>query len=1706
MAAHAPANILLDSSAVLATRAPTVLAECDRLLTCGMFSERECNQLKSILLRVADMNSIRQVEKCFLSLMQNKQTGVKRRLSYNFSHVSSSTRIQRSDKQGSSTQHEEISRNLLYKAFSQAYKIPIFDTLYLNAGGNVLMHGMLYKKQRTGILSGKWVRRYFVLRGDFLEYYKYSRNTSNTQKVKTKRLYKRSKAMFIRPEAGDFHKFTLFGRSNVLWLKASSESQCHRWIVGIKLWLDYLINNDNMHEMGEIREGKHPNGNGTIEMLNPSVCQGRKVIKTAKPTVNGNLSNRMQSLSPHIVMQGKLQRKEGIRGLRRWFSYDAALSRHVLALSRSDKDSYKCEYIVLTPDWTLETNRNFETHEITIFKQTAQVNKVCRHLLRAPDKDSCAEWTHILLDTLSHIKNVWLSEGYSVTGNTYSDERLKVTQSLSSPFASWTAKETSRTNHRKQFAVRSSSMRAAATYSRHSSMEDLLSNTTEQPISGSYLFSSEDEEDEEGEEDKVDDKVEGGQEGQEGQDKREELSQHLTNASNLSNKNLIPKQSQRKRSSKRSVQRSNGIFERRILRDRKKETAYTRQQLKYGQYKKNQSQTRKPKRVEKLISKSIKRVATNAAEEDSFVGHRFGHLDTRALKKLVGAAFPVEVEPNETIFSRGDSGAVMYIVDRGLFFISAQHYLREKVDKTVVSSTSMSESTFSTEMSESSLSSRISSSSVSVSENRRSSILSNDLGGHTNGQREESKILKKAASTRTSDGLSRLRSNTDHMHLFKSLSVMKHRRSSSSAVMNKSTTGWSATHSGFTNQPSDFRAIELSAGDCFGKEALFHEATRPVTVKAGNKGGVLWAIEKDIFHKIAVRAHQKRMNRIASWLCKIPMFKENDVSKEEIVALAEIAEFHHLRKGFCLSESGYPIDFFLFILRGELSITKKKESKLTSKILDNWTVNGIGQQDISNPSVVRVAKSRDHIGSVSLLLPSMEHEDLITGAIQQPKNEWYLTEEIAVKSRTMMCITLTKHDLTRIIGKDRHSQFVAPEVCDQLHSVSIYHKAKRKQESLLKEKAASLKLPIPRKRTDKPLPSPLASMRKKLGNKKLGGFATRTSVKRNFSVSLSEGLTGSIDVSKPKETISKSAEVQEENRLVEPIDTDRTNLFHGNQPAGMRQSFVDLDSTSPQRGSLEPASAPGSPATSYAECGTLLVYPWVEYFTEDGVSYYHNEETFETRWYPPGVDSPGDRYVDESMDATGSNSDENGGSNSFRDSKIGRSYNDNEVPLITATTGHKESKIGIHNLESTGGAEKEDSGEESSSSDDEDYDSHDIEWSSGSSTLSDHILFDTIEFCKSLGHGAFSTVALVRVPSRAESDYRSQTSMIIGNHEYFAMKMIRKDYIMENGWEDLVETECAAMLEVQNFGLNGLEEGRKRFTLALHQAFCDKYCVYFMVNLCPGGELYDYCNKKEVGYLTMDEARFFGACIILALQEVHMCSMIYRDLKMENLVFNSRGYLILVDFGLAKKTTRTYTVCGTPEYMAPELILSTGHNRGIDLWALGISIFEMLCGTTPFVGGSTMETYENIVQFQDFSNNTKSSFYSHSRCDLDESNAVPVVDNLPWHVCDNEIDEHARDLVRRLLVKKRRHRLGARSESMKDLQDHSFFSVVDWTAMAQQSLDRSVIPYVPTMLDVSRFDSEAMKLSMHVEKTIGNGVHNMISDTGWAPSRFKKII
>ena len=150
---------------------------------------------------------------------------------------------------------------------------------------------------------------------------------------------------------------------------------------------------------------------------------------------------------------------------------------------------------------------------------------------------------------------------------------------------------------------------------------------------------------------------------------------------------------------------------------------------------------------------------------------------------------------------------------------------------------------------------------------------------------------------------------------------------------------------------------------------------------------------------------------------------------------------------------------------------------------------------------------------------------------------------------------------------------------------------------------------------------------------------------------------------------------------------------------------------------------------------------------------------------------------------------------------------------------------------------------------------------------------------------------------------------------------------------------------------------------------------------------------------------FFSAEIVSAFSYLHSLSIVYRDLKPENILLDKEGHVIITDFGFAKTVCdRTWTLCGTPEYLAPEIIQSKGHNKGVDWWALGILIYEMLAGYPPFFDENPFVIYEKIL-----------------------------AGNIKW---PRLLDAAAKDLIEKLLVQDRTKRLGCMREGAVDVQNH----------------------------------------------------------------------
>ncbi|OUC46811.1 kinase domain protein, partial [Trichinella nativa] len=162
-----------------------------------------------------------------------------------------------------------------------------------------------------------------------------------------------------------------------------------------------------------------------------------------------------------------------------------------------------------------------------------------------------------------------------------------------------------------------------------------------------------------------------------------------------------------------------------------------------------------------------------------------------------------------------------------------------------------------------------------------------------------------------------------------------------------------------------------------------------------------------------------------------------------------------------------------------------------------------------------------------------------------------------------------------------------------------------------------------------------------------------------------------------------------------------------------------------------------------------------------------------------------------------------------------------------------------------------------------------------------------------------------------------------------------------------------------------LEKLNTPFAVKLHWAYHDAKCLYMLLDYVPGGELLSHIRFRK--QFSNDVARFYAAEIVVALEYLHERGIVYRDLKPENVLIDRHGHIKLTDFGFAKLLTdrqgsmSTWTMCGTPEYLAPEIVTGKGYNQAVDWWSLGILIYEMLSGKTPFEAPTAIELYQNIV-------------------------------------------------------------------------------------------------------------------------------------------------
>jgi len=326
---------------------------------------------------------------------------------------------------------------------------------------------------------------------------------------------------------------------------------------------------------------------------------------------------------------------------------------------------------------------------------------------------------------------------------------------------------------------------------------------------------------------------------------------------------------------------------------------------------------------------------------------------------------------------------------------------------------------------------------------------------------------------------------------------------------------------------------------------------------------------------------------------------------------------------------------------------------------------------------------------------------------------------------------------------------------------------------------------------------------------------------------------------------------------------------------------------------------------------------------------------------------------------------------------------------------------------------------------------------------------DSFKMVRVIGKGSFGKVFLVR-----EKD--SET--------IYAMKVLKKENIIKRNQVEHTKTER-----------NVLGYVRHRFIVGLNMAFQNRTNLFFVLDYCAGGELFFHLGK--LGKFPEERSCFYAAEITLALEYIHQLGIIYRDLKPENVLVDENGHIRLTDFGLSKEgitgnTSGANSFCGTPEYLAPEILNRQGHGRAVDWWSLGALLYEMLTGLPPFYCRDREKLFEKI----------RSAELSYPR----------------------NMSLKAKTVLQKLLLRDPRMRLGSGQQDALEIKQEPFFSDIQWDMLMEGKLQPPWEPNISGSLDTSLFDREftSMPIISPDSKELANRINQNTIDNTFAGFTF----
>ena len=294
------------------------------------------------------------------------------------------------------------------------------------------------------------------------------------------------------------------------------------------------------------------------------------------------------------------------------------------------------------------------------------------------------------------------------------------------------------------------------------------------------------------------------------------------------------------------------------------------------------------------------------------------------------------------------------------------------------------------------------------------------------------------------------------------------------------------------------------------------------------------------------------------------------------------------------------------------------------------------------------------------------------------------------------------------------------------------------------------------------------------------------------------------------------------------------------------------------------------------------------------------------------------------------------------------------------------------------------------------------------------LALENFEILSTLGTGTFGRVRLVKLKSAPKMPP-------------FALKMLKKSVIIKMKQLDHIKSEKTVLKNMKH-----------PFIITLLSTFQDSTYIYMLLEYICGGELFSRLRRE--GRFSNDVALFYACEIVLAFEHMHSNNIAYRDLKPENILIDKQGHVKLTDFGFAKKLSeKTYTLCGTPEYLAPEIIQNRGHHFLVDWWALGILIYEMVAGFPPFYDESPVKIYEKILSGR-----------------IEFSKVFSSI---------------VKDLIKKFLQENPSKRYGCGGKGIDAVKRHKWFRGVDWAMVLRREIPAPWVPEIKSIDDTHFFDS-----------------------------------